>query len=111
MASRIELGKFSCRHCSSTSHLIYDCPDIRCKKCNEKGHYAKNCQMEAISIADQIKERLTKTATTAAIKKSQAICNRCYGWGHNAQVCHSQIWCKHCDTKDDHHSRNCEEKK
>merc|ERR1719233_2846471 len=33
----------SCKLCSSTSHLVKNCPDLFCYKCEHQGHFAKEC--------------------------------------------------------------------
>lgn len=33
----------TCRLCMSPDHVVKDCPDFRCFKCDEKGHFARNC--------------------------------------------------------------------
>lgn len=33
----------TCKLCSSTSHLVKNCPDLFCYKCNQQGHFAKEC--------------------------------------------------------------------
>lgn len=33
----------TCRLCMSPEHVMKDCPDFRCFKCEERGHFARNC--------------------------------------------------------------------
>jgi len=33
----------SCKLCSSTGHLVKNCPDLFCYKCDQQGHFAKEC--------------------------------------------------------------------
>jgi len=33
----------SCKLCSSTAHLVKNCPDLFCYKCDRQGHFAKEC--------------------------------------------------------------------
>nr|BAC82612.1 gag-like protein [Danio rerio] len=33
----------TCRLCLSPDHVVKDCPDFRCYKCEERGHFAKFC--------------------------------------------------------------------
>jgi len=34
----------SCKLCQSTEHLVKNCPDLFCYKCNKPGHFAKECK-------------------------------------------------------------------
>lgn len=33
-----------CRLCSSTDHIMRDCPKMTCRECLEQGHYARHCR-------------------------------------------------------------------
>ncbi|KAL0147147.1 hypothetical protein M9458_057671 [Cirrhinus mrigala] len=33
----------TCKLCMSPDHLVKDCPDFRCYKCEERGHFARDC--------------------------------------------------------------------
>lgn len=36
----------TCRLCMSPDHVVKDCPDFKCFKCDEKGHFARNCNVK-----------------------------------------------------------------
>jgi hypothetical protein len=33
----------TCRLCMSPDHVVKDCPEFKCFKCEERGHFARNC--------------------------------------------------------------------
>ncbi|XP_026121789.1 uncharacterized protein LOC113103789 [Carassius auratus] len=33
----------TCRLCMSPDHVVKDCPEFKCHKCEERGHFARNC--------------------------------------------------------------------
>uniref|UniRef100_A0A9J7YPY9 CCHC-type domain-containing protein n=1 Tax=Cyprinus carpio carpio TaxID=630221 RepID=A0A9J7YPY9_CYPCA len=33
----------TCRLCMSPDHVVKDCPEFKCYKCEERGHFARNC--------------------------------------------------------------------
>ncbi|KAI5629931.1 hypothetical protein C0J50_10389 [Silurus asotus] len=33
----------TCRLCMSPDHVVKDCPDFKCFKCEERGHFARDC--------------------------------------------------------------------
>jgi len=41
--SEDKVERKSCKLCSSTSHLVKNCPDLFCYKCEHQGHFAKEC--------------------------------------------------------------------
>ena len=53
----MERGKH-CKYCKLTDHYIDNCPDILCKKCNDRGHPHWKCQKKR-NVGGAFEDRLS----------------------------------------------------
>ncbi|KAL4755864.1 uncharacterized protein BDW70DRAFT_154623 [Aspergillus foveolatus] len=116
---RPRVDKFACRNCESSEHKVFECPnprsaeEIECKRCDELGHFAKDCPQASAPRAcrnceseDHIARDcdLPRDASTVTYRKcdevghfsrdclkkkdwSKVRWNSCGEWGHTFKRC------------------------
>lgn len=88
----------SCSNCGF-NHPTQPCPATNavCMLCNNRGHYARNCQLDKKKLKPNVPTAMVEDTAAAAVRPARNMCGFCGSPPHSRAICPaSGIVCTTC---------------